>query len=184
MSQILCLWRETRVEFFDVLDKKGSKTGKTKERGEPLEEGEYCRIVHVWIVNTNGEFLISKRTPSKKTDPDKWEPTRGWVIAGEESAVAAVREVDEELGITLNPDKGILIKSYISSTNDAIADVWLFHYDAPICDIDFSPADISEVKWATGESIKQQMAKGIFIRVNKYLPYMDDLLTFVESKHW
>jgi len=50
----------------------------------------------------------------------------------------------------------------------------LFHCDVPICDIDFSPADVSEVKWATGESIKQQMAKDIFISVNKYLPYMDD----------
>ena len=172
------------MEIFDVLDNQGSKTGKTKERGVPLVEGEYCRIVHVWIVNANGEFLISKRTPSKKTDPDKWEPTRGGVIAGEESVVAAVREVDEELGIALNPDKGILIKSYISSTNDAIVDAWLFHCDVPICDINFSPTDISEVKWAAGEPIKQQMAKGIFISVNKYLPYMDDMLTFVESKHW
>jgi len=100
------------------------------------------------------------------------------------SIIAQVREVDEELGITLNPDKGILIKSYISSTNDAIVDAWLFHCGATICDINFSPADISEVKWAAGESIKQQMAKGIFISVNKYLPYMYDMLTFVESKHW
>jgi len=54
------------MEFFDVLDKQGNKIDKTKERGEPLIDGEYCRIVHVWIVNTNGEFLISKRTPSQK----------------------------------------------------------------------------------------------------------------------
>jgi len=164
------------MEHIDVLDKHGNKTGKTKERGQPLQEGEYCHIVHVWIANDKGEFLISKRPTSKKTDPDKWEPTRGGVVAGEESLMAAVREVNEELRLVFSPEKGRLIKSYVSSTNDAIVDVWLFRHDVDISKIAYQPEEVADVQWATGVLIKQMMAEDIFITTNGYMSYLDELL--------
>jgi isopentenyldiphosphate isomerase len=98
------------VEMWDILDTDGNKTGRLHKRGknpvEGLKEGEYFRAVHIWIKNKDGRFLISKRTPCRSLAPNLWECTGGAAIAGEDSLTAALREVKEELGLTLNPSNG------------------------------------------------------------------------------
>ena len=117
------------MELWDVLDKHGNKTGKIIERGKQLLlKGEYFLIVDVWIMNNKGEFLISKRTPTTEPEPDKWQPTTGCAVAGDDSISAALREVKEELGITLNPENGKMIKRFIA-WEKAIIDVWLFRQE-------------------------------------------------------
>ena len=71
------------AEFWDVRDAHGVKLGRLHERGTPMREGEYHLSVTVWIANSRGEFLISKRAPAKNS-PNMWEPTGGGALAGEE----------------------------------------------------------------------------------------------------
>ena len=39
---------------------------------------------------------------------EKWETTGGSALAGDDSLTAALRETKEELGIDLDPQKGVL----------------------------------------------------------------------------
>lgn len=55
-------------ELWDVYDRNRNKTGRFHERGEPMAKGDYHLIVQVWILNGNGEFLITKRNPSQSFD--------------------------------------------------------------------------------------------------------------------
>lgn len=48
-----------------LYDEKRIKTGRTVERGKPMAPGEFHNVVNVWIRNQRGEWLISKRAPSK-----------------------------------------------------------------------------------------------------------------------
>lgn len=52
-------------EMWDIVDQNGNKTGRLHERGRPMQKGEYPLSVSVWILNRQGEFLISKRAPAK-----------------------------------------------------------------------------------------------------------------------
>lgn len=63
-------------EMWDIVDQNGNKTGRLHERGRPMQKGEYPLSVSVWILNRQGEFLISKRAPAK-TAPGMWETTGG-----------------------------------------------------------------------------------------------------------
>lgn len=67
------------MEFRDIVDEKGKLLGKLheKEGKEDFKEGEYHVIVHVWMRNSKGEILISKRSKDKKVNPEKWEMTSG-----------------------------------------------------------------------------------------------------------
>lgn len=87
------------VELWDVLDKNGNNTGRKQERGW-LGDGNYHLIVHVWIINQKGEFLISKRTSNKRW-PDMWACTIGSAVAGDNSLTTAIKETKEELGVIL-----------------------------------------------------------------------------------
>lgn len=60
------------MELWDILDGEGNKTGKTIERGKRMGQDEYHLLVQVWIKNSNGEFLITKRSPNKKLFPNMW----------------------------------------------------------------------------------------------------------------
>jgi len=162
------------MELWDVLDEYGNKTGKTIERGQPLTQGEYFLIVDVWIVNGNGEILISKRTSTANPDPDKWQPTCGCAVMGDDSITTALRETKEELGIALDPQNGKLFKRLKFSWN-AIVDVWLFYQNVDINTIVFQPDETVDAEWASGDKVRHLLAEGDFIN-NVRMPYIDELM--------
>lgn len=126
-------------ELWDVYDSEREPTGKLHKRGEPLGEGEYHIVVHVFVKRGDGKFLITKRSPNKGYG-NMWEITGGSAIAGDDSRAAAIREVWEESGLTLDPTKGKIIRSV--REYDWFDDVWLFEHEF----------DISEVKLLEGET--------------------------------
>lgn len=65
-------------------------------------------VVHAWIRNRKGEYLISQRSASRPTFPLMWECVGGSVIKGESSIEGAVREVKEEVGLDLEQEAGRL----------------------------------------------------------------------------
>ena len=160
------------MELIDVYDKFGSKLGKTAKRGEPMEQGEYFLIVDVWIMNEKGEFLISKRTPTTKPEPDKWQPTTGGAIAGEDSFSAAIRETKEELGLTLNND-GKRVISFLA-WDKAIIDVWLFRQEVSIDDVVLQPQETDDAMLATSIVIKELVENEKFLSRGR-MPYLNDL---------
>jgi len=158
------------VEFWDVLDTNGNKTGKIIERGELFTKDEYHLVVHVWLKNSNNEFLISKRTPNK-TFPNMWDTVGGSAIAGESSIIAAVREVEEEIGLKLNKNDGHLItrlKRNIYAVNDFV-DVWIFLCEAKISELIYKPDEVNDAKWADKDTIKDMIKRGIMVDVYTYI---------------
>jgi isopentenyldiphosphate isomerase len=162
------------MELWDILDEHGNKTDKTIERGgRPMAQGEYFLIVDVWIMNHKGEFLISKRTPATEPEPDKWQPTCGCAVAGDDSISAAQREVKEELGIILNRNNGEMIKR-LMLWDKAIIDVWLFRQEVDISEVVLQPKETDDVRWATIASIKELIENDKFLSSQR-LPYIDEL---------
>lgn len=87
-----------KMEKWDLYNAKREKSGITVCRGEIIPKGLYHLSVSVWIVNQQGQYLLSQRHP-KKQYPLYWECTGGSVLSGETSLQGAIREVKEELGI-------------------------------------------------------------------------------------
>ena len=92
------------MEYADVYDKDRRKLGRTVLKGDKLPPGEYYLAVHVWIMNSKGQFLIQKRASTVLYNPNKWSLTSGASITGEDTYGTCVREVNEELGIEPNMD--------------------------------------------------------------------------------
>lgn len=167
------------MELWDILDADGNKTGRTVERGHPMAQDEYHLVVHVWIVNSKGEFLISKRTPNKPF-PNMWESGGGSATAGEDSLTAAIREVKEELGVTLDPKNGRLFRRYTRQHPDFpdIVDVWLFTQDVCLDQVVYQPGETNGAMLATKAKIDDMIEEGIFVGRNVYT-YLDDLFAEV-----
>ena len=91
------------MEIWDVYDADRRLTGRTMVRGERFQPGDYHLVVHICIRNSAGKMLIQRRQPFKQGFPGMWDVSVGGsAIAGDTSARAAEREVEEELGLTLH----------------------------------------------------------------------------------
>lgn len=88
-------------ELIDWLDSTGKTIG-TVDKSVAHKKGLWHKSVHLWIFNTRGEVLLQKRCAAKKFYPNFWDVSvAGHVGAGENTALTAVREAKEEIGLTL-----------------------------------------------------------------------------------
>ena len=175
-------------EVWDILDENGNVTGRLHERGKPMQKGDYHLVVQVWIMNSKGEFLISRRALGEGWWVGMWQTTGGCAIAGDDSLKTALKETREEIGITLDPKNGQRFKRYSEShKNDdgnVFIDVWLFRQDVDITTVVFEPKETSDAMWASKEQIIQMIYKGEFIPPDEAYPYIDELFYFCDKPFW
>lgn len=152
------------MEQWDLYTEDRVLTGETHLRGEPLPEGRYHLVVHVWIRNSRGQYLISQRAASRPTFPLMWECTGGSVVKGEDSLTGALREVKEEVGLDLPPESGRVVRSEVRGKgfND-IVDVWLFEYDGPLALENATTDEVARCRWMSVEEIRSLFDAGKFV---------------------
>ena len=146
------------MELWDLYTVDRHKTGRTHLRGTPLPPDGYHLVVHVWIRNHRGEYLMSRRAANRPTFPLLWECVGGSVLADEDSLTGALRETMEEVGIALEPSCAELLFTKIRDSvngkpcND-IMDVWRFTCDSEPNLSLATTAEVSEVKWCTPKEV-------------------------------
>jgi 16S rRNA (adenine1518-N6/adenine1519-N6)-dimethyltransferase len=87
-------------EIFDVVDADDQVTG-TATRAEVHAQKLTHRAVHVFVFNKRGDLLLQKRSLLKDMCPGLWDSSvSGHLDSGESYEAAAVRELEEEMGIT------------------------------------------------------------------------------------
>ncbi len=160
-------------EFWDVYDEQGNIIpDRVSERGKhDLGKGEYHLVVFAWIINDRNEFIISRRQKGK-IFAGKWECTGGCALAGESSISAAVREVSEELGLSLEPSEGELFKRYNRNYPQgacAICDVWVFRKNFDIADMTLQRNEVSEAKFVSPKELLSLFRSAPYKRRYEYL---------------
>jgi 16S rRNA (adenine1518-N6/adenine1519-N6)-dimethyltransferase len=94
-------------EIFDVVDADDHVTGQATRR-EVHEKNLLHRAVHVFVVNRHGELLLQKRSRFKDAHPGVWDSSvAGHLDAGEDYPAAALRELEEEMGVSDVPAEEI-----------------------------------------------------------------------------
>jgi len=155
-------------EIWDLYDEDGHVTGKKMERGTLIPEGYYHLVVHVWIQNKDGLFLISRRSKNRVSYPLSLECQGGSVLAGETSVEGAIREAFEEVGIDLSNIPGKLIFKKIRPHFRDIMDVWLFEYNGEV-DLNKATTDeVCEIMWMNYNEIKDKLVSGELVPTLDY----------------
>ena len=170
------------VELWDILDENGNSTGRLHERGKPMRRGEYHLVVHVWVMNSKGEFLISRRSEDRG---HKWHTTGGAAVIGDDSFSTALKETREEIGVKLDPQKGVFFKRFkwprVQDEGGFLTDVWLFRQDVDINETVLQVEEVCDIMWADREKIMQMVDEGIFVTLSHWYPYLDEFLSFCED---
>lgn len=97
-------------EVFDVVDEHDRVTGQAT-RAEVHAGKLLHRAVHLFVYNKRGDLLLQKRSLLKDACPGLWDSSvSGHLNAGEDYPLAAVRELDEEMGIRLEELPEVIAK--------------------------------------------------------------------------
>ncbi len=161
------------AEIWDLYDENRVLLGKEHIRGEQMPIDGYHLVVHVWIKNSKGEYLISQRAANRPTDPLMWECVDGSVVKGEDSLQGAIRETKEEVGVDLELIKGRIIASDIKKIEfgkivNKIVDVWQFEYDGEVDLSNATTDEVAQVAWMNREQIKELFEANMFVETFEY----------------
>ena len=102
-----------------------------------------------------------------------WECTGGSAIEGEDSASAAIREVEEEIGVHLEASEGKRVHQYASE--DSHYDVWLFRKDIPLENLVFQEREVVDAKYVTPQELRILLERG------EMIPKLCYILSLIET---
>lgn len=154
------------MEKWDILNADGTPTGRTTLRGQnKLRMGEYHLVVHIWIISSDGRFLIQRRADNKKLMPGEWAATGGAAISGEDSYTAANRELFEELGICSNMQT--LKKLVRLRRRNSLLDIWFINTDIEPQRLRLQASEVAEAKWVSRDEFIQMIENDKFHNYGK-----------------
>jgi len=88
-------------EYFDVVNERDEPVRRAL-RSEVHANGWWHRAVHVLVFDEHGRLFLQKRSMKKDTSPGLWDSScSGHLDVGETYDAAAVRELGEELGLSV-----------------------------------------------------------------------------------
>ena len=153
---------EKKVELWDVYTKDREKTGRFHQRGIEMEPGEYHLAVHVCILNSRNQLLIQQRQPFKKGWSNMWDlSVGGSAVAGDTSAMAAEREILEELGlkVDLSHTRPLFTINFL----DGFDDYYILRMDVELSELTLQEEEVQRVRWADKEEVLKMQEQGIMI---------------------
>lgn len=152
-------------EYFDLLDENGNKTGKTKLRSEVHRDGDWHKAVHIWIINDKGEILLQRRCATKDSNPNMLDiSSAGHLSAGDESLFGAIRELKEELNLSVKAEELQFIKTLKKTSkytatfiNNEFDDLYILRTNKKIGDMKFQEEEISEIFFVPYKKFKEMV---------------------------
>jgi len=170
-------------EIFPLVDEAGKIIGKAS-RSECHNGSMLLHpVIHLHIFNSKGELFLQKRSATKDVEPNKWDSSVGGHIdLGETPETAALREANEEIGLSLT--KIYFIDKYIIETQTERELTYVFFRESnAIPTID--KEEVQDGKFWTIENIKENIGKNIFtpnfeLDFDRFLQYG---ISFLNNKY-
>ena len=169
------------MEFWDVYDKNRRPKGTKIMRGggRRLAKGEYHLTAHVCVFSGDGRMLIQRRIDSKPLWGGLWDITAGGsVLAGENTAAGAERELFEEMGIRVN--FSVLNPSMTFYHDECISDYYVVHADVIPSELELQQTEVSDARYATREEVLDMLDGGAFVPYRK--GFIELLFDLAESR--
>jgi isopentenyldiphosphate isomerase len=148
------------MEIFEVVNESGDVIGTAPRNACHGNPSLVHRAAHVLVLSKDGRLLLQLRSKDKDVQPGRWDTSVGGHLGvGESYEQAAVREANEELGLSgfsltylydyplRNETESENIRSFITVS------------DGPFV---FQVEEIDEVRFWTLDEIYASLGKGVF----------------------
>ena len=150
------------MELRDLYDSNRNLTGETIFKGEQIPEGRYILVVLVFIQNSEGKFLIQKRS---EISNGKYATTGGHPKSGENSMQGILTEVEEEISLKLNP---VDLQLFLSGKSEDDRIFWDAYYTKKdiedIKNLKLQKEEVDYLEWFSKDEITELMKQNKFFK--------------------
>ncbi|WP_010522596.1 NUDIX hydrolase [Aquimarina agarivorans] len=152
-------------ELIDILDATGSLTGEIKLKSIAHKHGLWHASAQIWIYTPTGQVLIQKRAINKDTYPNLWDiSVAGHLSAGDTPSTAAVREIQEEIGVKISEEKLFFLKTIRKSNriSNTIIDnefnhLYVLEFAVNINELKLQTEEVTAVKLIDINDLEKQL---------------------------
>lgn len=147
-------------EIFPIVDEKGNVIGKATRKECHSGSRLLHPVVHLHVLNANGDIYLQKRSIHKFIQPGKWDTAvGGHMDYGETVEQALERETREELGFTDYEPKHLFSYVYDSDVEREMVHTFFTITDRE--KFDFDPSEVDEGRFWTVEEVRQAIGTGV-----------------------
>jgi isopentenyldiphosphate isomerase len=171
-------------EILDILSADGTPTGTTALKSEAHFQGLYHQTVHIWFFTDDLKILLQKRASVKEIFPNLWDVSvAGHIGAGEKIETAAIREVKEEIGLSILAENLVKIglrKDEIVHPNGILDNefkhLFLCKLDKTISELTRQPEEVDDLQLFDIAILKKSEKHGSFMvpNFNNYYDFIFD----------
>ena len=191
-------------ELLDILDESGRPTGEVLAKSEAHRLGLWHRCFHCWICGSDAAgpyLLLQRRAATKDTWPGYLDITAAGHLSAGEETLDGLREIEEELGLQVNPERliplgTIRVEQRLPAGYDReLHEVFLLRDDTPPDKLRLQKEEVEsvyrldlddvEALYATGEAPAREYAQGktstTRIHLTEFVPKNEDYLAQITS---
>lgn len=146
--------------FLETYHSDGTPTGQMASYDRVHRQGLWHKGVHVWVMTSDKKFLVQKRGPNVQTAPGKYEcAAAGHIDAGHSSLETAIKELEEEAGISVAEDELVLVGTITDEftmyegtlVNKEFDDIYIVRKDVTLDEISHQGHEISSFHFFDAE---------------------------------
>ncbi|MDP8900654.1 MAG: NUDIX domain-containing protein [Actinomycetota bacterium] len=186
-------------ELIDVRDEAGEPTGEVVWKSEAHRLGLWHRCIHCWIFGVDARkpyLLVQRRAATKDTWPGYLDLAVGGHLAAGERPLDGLREVEEELGLRVDPGRLVPLgtrraeQKIPEGLDREFQDVFLLRDDTPPGDLRLQREEVeavlgigledAEALGAVGSAPAREYRGGepseVEVQVSDFVPNTDDYL--------
>lgn len=177
-------------EYIDILTEEGKPTNEQALKSAAHRLGLWHASAQIWIVNSAKQVLLQKRASCKDSYPNLWDiSVAGHLSAGDTAKQAAIREIQEEIGLQIDeqelrflkkvkrskiPKKGFLDNEYNY--------LFVVKKDFEITNLVLQKEEVKVVKWIAINELETQLIQTPELFVshgNQYYTYIINELRLI-----
>ncbi len=153
------------MELLDLYDDNGKPINKTIVIGEKFDVGNIMLSI-VFIKNSNGKYLIQRTSEERGS---RFSSTGGDVKHGERGLEAILREVKEELGLSIDSNELQFISLVKHPDRPCVINLYLLNMDVDVETLKLQVEEVDSVHWLDEQEILKLIKDNKFLASHGYL---------------
>lgn len=147
------------TELFDVVDRLGRVIGQATRAECHRNPALVHQAVHIAVFDRQGRLFLQKRSESKDIQPGKWDiSVGGHLQVGEAPEAGALRELNEELGVTVAHIEKMDEYLWESKTETELVRTFLTLHEGPFR---LQPEEIVDGRFWSLDEIAEALPSGV-----------------------
>lgn len=159
------------MEYIDILDDMGVRTGEVLSRDETHRQGKWHRAVIAAVINSDNKVLMQQRSDTKDKFPGLWDlSVAAHITNGEDAVTTLVRELNEEIGLVISKKIAVKDCRFVCSFKNihhwddkklgpvdehAFYEFFIINLDIDIKDVVFNDGEVKDVQWLSLFQLKR-----------------------------